>query len=787
MDRMAQRRARRVGPAGATRELVTADELTVRSDARAARWFMVVGILSMAGYYALPSRTVQEVFFDVMGVVCLAVIGVGIRRHRPSPPVAWWLIAAGIGCFVVGDVIWSYYTLILHVDKPFPSIADAFYLAGYPVLALALWKSGRARRDPLISQLDAAVFVTAGLIPMIQFLVVPVLRGDDGTNRIATLVSIAYPVADLLLLAVLVRLLLNGPRGNVPLRLFAVGIAGMMGADIAFARMQMIEGYTSVQWFDWMWTLTYVCAAAAALHPRMASLGIADASSGERPRRGRLIFLGAAAIVAPVLAVAETTDDTAIRWVLTASASVVALLVVGRLGMTVRALDTRTRALSDAILDRDGLTERLRHASLHDSLTGLPNREAFAASVRSAVAAGGNHVIAFCDLDEFKAVNDDHGHPAGDTVLAVVAERFRGTMRPNDVVARLGGDEFGVLWRDVPDSDSAEVFAQRLLTVLKEPISLGAISVRIGASVGMTLTGGATREYADLLADADVAVYGAKRSGRGRAVFFQPSMREQVLGPARLAARLADAIDDGALRVVFQPVVSTRTRQMMAVEALVRWDDHGIALAPNDFLPVAADHGLIASVDAFVLSSALELFATWRDAPTRLHVNASPQFLAQPGVVTLVRDALMRYGVSPSRLTLEMTEYAFDGDSGPIVSHCTELRAMGVALALDDFGTGYSSLSYLQKFPFDALKLDGSLTALVAGGECPPMLRAVVRLGHSLGLRVIAEGVESVAQFNALLAIGCDEVQGFAVAMPTSLADLKLPDGEPLRDYGTVH
>jgi len=303
----------------------------------------------------------------------------------------------------------------------------------------------------------------------------------------------------------------------------------------------------------------------------------------------------------------------------------------------------------------------------------------------------------------------------------------------------------------------------------------------------MTLTCGATREYADLLSDADVAVYGAKRSGRGHAVFFTPEMREQVLGPARLAARLAQAIEQNELGIAFQPVVRTRTRQMCAVEALVRWDIDGVPIAPTDFLPVASEHGLIEAVDLYVLSAALELFAGWRDAPRRLHVNASPQFLAQPGVVDVVRAALAAHGVPPSRLTLEMTEYAFHGDSGPIVEHCRELRAMGVSLALDDFGTGYSSLSYLQQFPFDALKLDGSLTALVDGMDCPPMLRAVVRLGHSLGLRVIAEGVETEAQFAALNAIGCDEVQGFVVAMPSPITELQLPTDEIVVRSTAVH
>ncbi|MCU1676015.1 MAG: hypothetical protein JWM93_773 [Frankiales bacterium] len=737
----------------------------------------------MAGYYLISDPTTRELFYNGVGGVCLVAIVIGIRVHRPEHAGSWWLLAGGIGCFVAGDTVWSFY--LLRGLDPFPSPADALYLAGYPLLALSLWRSGRARREPALAQLDAAVFVAAGLVPLLQFLILPIVRDSD-LELVQTIVSLAYPVADLLLLAVLVRVLLNGSRSSVPLRLFTFGATGMFVADVIFARLEMTDSYSGGTWFDWMWLLTYVCTGAAALHPRMAAMDETDSRAAAHPRWLRLLFLATAAVIAPVLAVSDRSVDVASRVTLTVAATVVAVLVVGRLGMTVRSLDARTRALSDAIVDRESLTERLRHASLHDSLTGLPNREAFAASVRGAVAAGGHHVVAFCDLDEFKAVNDDYGHPAGDRVLAVVAERFRGTMRPDDVVARLGGDEFGLLWRDVPDTDSAQAFADRLLAVLHEPISIGDVIVRIGASVGMTLTGGATREYADLLADADVAVYGAKRSGPGRAVFFEPAMREQVLGPARLAARLAEAIDAGDLTVVFQPVVSTRTRQMMAVEALVRWNDRGVALAPNDFLPVAADHGLIAAVDAFVLSASLELFAGWRDAPTRLHVNASPQFLAQPGVVELVRDALTRSRVSPSRLTLEMTEYAFDGDSGPIVEHCTALRDIGVALALDDFGTGYSSLSYLQRFPFDALKLDISLTALVDRGECPPILRAVVRLGHSLGLRVIAEGVESEAQFTALHAIGCDEVQGFALAVPSPISELAFPDGADPSEFGAV-
>ncbi|MGR6967769.1 putative bifunctional diguanylate cyclase/phosphodiesterase [Geodermatophilus sp. URMC 61] len=437
------------------------------------------------------------------------------------------------------------------------------------------------------------------------------------------------------------------------------------------------------------------------------------------------------------------------------------------------------------ITDRKRAEEALTHQAFHDTLTGLANRALFSDRVDQALrrrARGdASAAVVFIDLDGFKAVNDTLGHQAGDALLREVAERLRSAVRAGDTVARLGGDEFAILVGCSGDgADEARTTADRVLDVLAHPVELASQQVTVSGSVGIAVAGeDATGE--SLVQDADIAMYVAKVSGRGRSVVFEPDMRAAAVEQRRLEHELAGALAADQFRLVYQPVVDLADQRVLGFEALLRWQSPTLgAVPPNRFVPVAEDLGLIDEIGAWVLREACRTAAAWRRehpaaADTTMSVNVSAVQLTSPDLLDHVREALAASGLPASALVLEVTETALVGDAERAAESLSALRALGVRLALDDFGTGYSSFSYLQQFTFDVLKIDRSFVATITrDGEMPPIVRGLVDLGRALDLEVVAEGVESEAQRARLLDGRCVSGQGFLFAAPLEATDAEL-------------
>jgi diguanylate cyclase (GGDEF)-like protein len=430
--------------------------------------------------------------------------------------------------------------------------------------------------------------------------------------------------------------------------------------------------------------------------------------------------------------------------------------------------------LGDSLSQLTRLKEELRHQAFHDQLTSLPNRTLFTERVAYALErqdrAKQSLAVLFLDLDDFKTINDSLGHPAGDQVLVTVAERIRRCIRPSDTVARLGGDEFGILLDDMSGPSDAFLAAERIIQTLNSPAYLDGREVSIRASVGITLdTHG---EKADtLLRNADVAMYTAKRRGKGRYQVFESSMHLEMVERLEMSAHLARAVEQHEFTLEYQPIVNLETRAIEGVEALVRWrhPTRGL-LPPSEFIPLAEDTGLIVPLGRAILREACLRAAGWQvpgHPPLAVSVNLSPKQLADPNLATEVGRALADSGLDPECLILEMTEDVLMHETDDILLTLREVKGLGVRLAIDDFGTGYSSLSYLERFPVDMLKIAKTFVDQLGNGEPrSPLVEAVIGLGEALGLRTVAEGIETAQQLDRLRGLRCEQGQGFLFARP---------------------
>jgi diguanylate cyclase (GGDEF)-like protein/PAS domain S-box-containing protein len=461
------------------------------------------------------------------------------------------------------------------------------------------------------------------------------------------------------------------------------------------------------------------------------------------------------------------------------------------------------------ITERKQAEEMLAHSAFHDGLTDLPNRALFADRLQHALLRARRHsdykfAVLFVDVDEFKVVNDSLGHSAGNELLVQIARRLTVGLRETDALARsvivdsqpsegglarLGGDEFTVLLEDVFNPSDAIRVAQRIQETLGVPFEVGGHQIVITASIGVASSSSSYVGAEDLLRDAELAMYRAKRTGKARCEVFDPAMHSSAVRRLQLETDLRRGLERGELIVYYQPIVSLRSGKITGFEALSRWQRPEGMVPPAEFIPVADETGLILPINRALLFEACQQLRSWQsqfgcDPPLTMSMNITPKQFAQPELAKEMRMMLQQTGVQPNTVNLEIMETIAMGDADRALSVLSDLKALGVLLSIDDFGTGYSSLSRLPRFPVDALKIDRVfISNMNADHDSHEIVRLIIMLAHSLGLKVVAEGTETEEQITELKRLGCEMAQGYLYSPPV---DSKAALGLLLRNYEEV-
>ena len=757
--------------------------MTRTETATAAALAVVVAIVGV-GQAGQIDAYVTQVIDDAAqfaGAVAAVVCCLWTARWYSGGQRAWRLwLALGMALWGGGQLIWSYNQLFVDRPLPSPSLADAGYL-GLAVPALLALLSLPGRRTPsaaimrrpsrLVVVLDGLVLVGALFVLTWTTTLGAVVRAGAPTD-FAFGVAIAYPVTDLMAVIIVVLLLANSPvprAAHRQLVLLGAGLFGISFSDSFFA---------------------YLVASGAESMPALADAGFIIGPA----------LLALAALTPPVTAGAPEAEPAGGRWghlllpyvpvALTCGLIIVQLAVGAEIDTTEIAVETIVVAL---LITRQALTlvennrllnrvtesrQKLTHQAFHDALTGLANRALFRDRLDHALALhqrdGGGLAVLFLDLDDFKAVNDRYGHAAGDGLLREAADRLTAGVRSGDTVARLGGDEFAVLLEGPGD---AEETADKLLDALRRPYEIEGRAVRVGASVGFVDAADYPASAEELVRRADAAMYAGKRGGKNTLIRYRLDLPDET-GSSDLSQLLAAALaEQRGLDVHYQPIVRLADGTVVAVEALARWTDPVVGPVPADlFITVAERAGLVGLVDDFVLDRACRDAAAFRGAWSTVivHVNVSAARFGEPEQEEGVLRALRKHGLPPGRLLLELTETARLDDLSAAQRSASRLVGRGVQLGLDDFGTGYNALHLLHALPADLVKLDRSL---VSGGTARSLAvcRSIVSICAELGVRVIAEGIESPAQRAEMAALGCGYGQGHLFGRPGPLASVTTP------------
>ncbi|MGA1629547.1 MAG: putative bifunctional diguanylate cyclase/phosphodiesterase [Ilumatobacteraceae bacterium] len=722
------------------------------------------GGLGMGLAASIAHLTVRSDTFGngLYAVAILAVVGaamVSARHHRLDRR-----ILAGFGVITVAILAGQ---LLSGAERGVTEhfLGEFSYLVVQTTLivGLLLVVQRRIGREPIGVLADASILSLGAWLVLWITVLRPLFDTITDEPAVVTLRGITFSLSAVVLF-LLATLLLGDSENNTVVWLASCAVIASLTGDMLWAISDARLADLSLSLLNAPYVLALFAAAATLLHPEIRFLTAQGAYRASRPMAGRLVVV-ISGLVAPIFIFALTDAvDTRDRVVRTVSVLVLSAVVLVRVVLAVRA--------------NAELQARLVTSAQTDALTGLPNRSLMLQHVdtalRTAWRDGREPTVLFIDVDRFKNINDSLGHAAGDDVLIAVAERLRVVLPTRCVVGRIAGDEFVVLDPQTAGPNESMVLADRVLESFHEPLSLRQGDVFVSASIGVsTYRPSVTNSADDLLRHADTAMYRAKESGRNCVAIFDESMLESVTQRLAVETALYRALERRELRLVHQPIIDVGLGEVVGFEALMRWDrEDGSTISPAEFIPIAEETGTIVPIGSWALLEALTHLSDWiasgicaRDAT--MAVNVSPRQLSDPNFVNVVSEALTRAHIPAKQLWLEVTEGVMIAQPDQALVALTRLCELGVRVAIDDFGTGYSSLSLLQKFPIQRLKIDRTFIQGVADdADARALVRTIIAMCESMSLDMVAEGVETVAQLQALGEMRCAKAQGYLISHP---------------------
>lgn len=715
-----------------------------------------VAVVLVALNTATPGSTWAPLIADLVATFAAATLLRSARRQPANTRRAWTYIATAISCWVIGDFVWDGYA-VAGLERPDVSIADALYLGAYVLLTLGLLRMTQARaadawRDGVA---DGVIFAVAVAVVVWQLLVVPIAATTS--SWITSAVWSAYPLADALMLGGVAWLAFTPGRRDRSTTWLLAAACTTLTVDFLYSYLPTASTFDTSR-LDPAYPVIYAMYAAAAL---AASADVdAPQHPATRMHTARFVLLGAALSSAAIVFVGSESTAS-VGWVYLGFAVALCALITNRFALAIRA--------------RESVQRQLEYQSTHDDLTGAVNRDLLLDRIAHAIARTGRQsgesvAVLYIDLDQFKNVNDKYGYDVGDELLHETSRRARSALRSSDTFGRSGGDEFVALCEGIAAVDALRV-AERLISCISEPLVINSVTLRVTASIGVALASGSSQSVDELVRDADNAMYVAKRKGGNGFEVCDQRLRATFDARREMEDALRNATTTDELVLHYQPSVRAGTETISGFEALLRWQRaDGTLLQPAEFIAIAEETGAVVPIGTWVIEQACRRLATWTldgiDAPA-ISVNVSALQFRSGALLHSVRRALAHTGADPGRLVLEITESVLVRENDQVIEQLEQARRLGIRVAIDDFGTGYSGLSYLHRLPVDIIKLDRSLVSQLALDPSAAIVsRAIIDLAHALGIEIIAEGAETESDVERLVALQCDQIQGFHYARP---------------------
>lgn len=698
----------------------------------------------------------------------LIAVSFGVWIYRPARIGPWLLVIGALVLFLADGITRNMYSTLGILTWQRTVIPDFLAVPGAVLLGSALFGFDRARHD---SRTRRHVIIYDGVLAALAILalswvyVIEPILSRHHTPLLVRLILVGYPTVSLFLFVLTVQIAYGAGRERGAADRYLIGaMAGMFIGDALYmlAELQVVPDSRLI---EIPYVIAFASAAAGALDPSMRLLTERGNLPGSRWTRTRFALVAAALLIPAFLILAMRNAPFSERAVLFAIVFALATTAILEVVQALRAMEHSE--------------SRLTYQALHDDLTALPNRRSLIGHLTRALAKledpDAQIAVVLLDVDRFKLINDTLGHGHGDELLVQIARRLRVFSEGVDFVARIGGDEFVVVSESTVDEAEARRFANELRAELGEPFVVANTDLHVTASVGVACSGpGGGRAGAEqLVRNADTAMYQAKEAGRDAVALFEDSMRAQLSERVAIERELHHAVERHQLHLVFQPIISYETSDVVGVEALVRWAHPTLGVIPPlRFISIAEETDLIGEIGLFVLEEALRSLSGWRKLPgfedLTVSVNLSVVQLGDELLVQRVARALHQNGVPGSALTLEITETEMMRDPELSITALNELRRLGVRIAVDDFGTEYSSLAYLQRLPIDELKIDRSFVVGMSSEQSSSqtLVAAIVAMANALSIRTVIEGVETSEQAAKVAALGCHAAQGFLYARP---------------------